>query len=225
MAKKLTMAPQLTEPPPGNSKNLKKWRLDYIRAAGPIGTVPLPGTLKGVLKTLIKKLSAGAPEILIDKLAERLAFERSGTRLYELLIAKCEVVASGNKDLLRALKKIHREEAEHMAIVKLALEDLGADPTAVTPCANTTAVMSMGLFQVVADPRTSIAQCLEAALVAELVDNDSWEFLIELSELVGLKQTESFQLALKQERQHLSYIRAHLKALTFPTVGRLEKIA
>ena len=66
----------------------------------------------------------------MDKLGERLAFERGGTRLYELLITKCEASqVTADEKVLKSLKKIRREEAEHMAMVKEAIASL--DPSLV----------------------------------------------------------------------------------------------
>ncbi len=38
----------------------------------------------------------GATAVLMDKLGERLAFERSGTRLYDALLVKCETLGGGD---------------------------------------------------------------------------------------------------------------------------------
>jgi hypothetical protein len=37
-------------------------------------------------------LKGESPQILLDKLGERLAFERTGARLYDAFITKCEVM-------------------------------------------------------------------------------------------------------------------------------------
>src|SRR5690606_39658311 len=60
----------------------------FISEADSIGSVPLPDTVKGVVKTGLSMLKGGEPTVLMDKLGERLAFERTGTRLYDALIAK-----------------------------------------------------------------------------------------------------------------------------------------
>lgn len=54
--------------------------------------VPIPGSTKGMVITGHSKLVGQSPEVLIDKLGERLAFECGGTRLYEALIAKVESI-------------------------------------------------------------------------------------------------------------------------------------
>src|SRR5215216_4571353 len=74
----------------GDEQTLMDFRESYLEDADPIGTVPIPGTAKGALKTTLKKLAGKKPEVLADKLGERLAFERSGTRLYEAFLGKCE---------------------------------------------------------------------------------------------------------------------------------------
>ncbi|HEU4714863.1 MAG TPA: hypothetical protein VFS76_25100 [Pyrinomonadaceae bacterium] len=43
----------------------------------------------------------------------------------------------------------------------------------------------MGIMPVLTDPRSSMTQCLQVLLTAELTDNAGWEFLIELAENLG----------------------------------------
>ena len=43
----------------------------------------------------------------------------------------------------------------------------------------------MGIMQVLTDPRSSLAQCLQVMLTAELTDNDGWELLIKLADNLG----------------------------------------
>ena len=47
---------------------------------------PTPEHLKGVAKATAARITGSRPEVLIDKLGERLAFERTGIRLYEAMI-------------------------------------------------------------------------------------------------------------------------------------------
>ena len=71
-------------------------------------------------------------------------------------------------------------------MVEAAIRSIGADPTVQTPSADVDGVASMGLIQVLTDPRTSVAQCLEAILIAELADNDGWQMLILFAEKMGM---------------------------------------
>jgi bacterioferritin (cytochrome b1) len=185
-------------------------RADYIRESDRIGSVPPPGTIKGVLQTGLQAITGNRPQVLLDKLGERLAFERSGTRLYEALITKC--LASGDQNGIidmDTLAQIHDEEAQHFELVRQAIEQMGADPTAQTPCADLTGVESLGLIQALNDPRTTVTQGLHTILIAELVDNAGWELLIDLAQGAGQTQlAEQFAGALAEEQQHLETVRS-----------------
>lgn len=169
----------------GTAATLAAHRAHYIASASPIGSVPIPATLKGVATALAKKLTGTHPETILDKLGERLAFERTGTRLYESLIAKAEAAPNTPEGLLPILHRIRDDEAQHFRLLHETIRALGADPTAVTPSADVVAVTSLGILQVLADPRTTIGQSLAAILVAELADNAGWELLVQLADDSG----------------------------------------
>jgi ferritin-like metal-binding protein YciE len=72
----------------------------------------------------------------------------------------------------------------------------------------------MGLLQVVSDPRTTIAQCLNALLTAELVDYAGWELLIQLCEQMGQDDWASrFRQALAQESEHKELVQGWLQSM------------
>lgn len=179
---------------PGDGRALLNAREAYIADADGIGSLPAPGTLAG-----------DRPRILLDKLGERLAFERTGTRLYDALLAKCDVVPGGPAGMTRArVADIRRDEARHFLLLKDAIESLGGDPTAQTPSADVTGVESQGLVQVLNDPRTSLAQSLHALLTVELTDRAGWETLIALAgEADQDDLVAGFTLALEDEHRHL----------------------
>ena len=205
----------------GDGQALASFRRSYIENAEPIGTVPVPATLKGVAKAGMQKLTGKKPEVLIDKLGERLAFERTGTRLYEALLSKCEVRRDEARELpIQQLWQFHDEEARHFALVAEVIKHLGADPTAQTPCADASAVASMGLVQVLTDPRTSIAQSIHAIHIAELADNDGWQLLIELMDGLGLDGfATKFRQALTEEDRHLKTIRELMSKTVMTEAG------
>src|SRR5690606_41504142 len=122
------------------SKAIKTERIVRNEEAERIGSVPVPGSAKGMLKTTFDMALGKSPEILIDKLGERLAFERNGVRLYDAMIAKAKALEGADSDLVQVLKHIRDEEFEHMNLVREAIETLGADPTAMTPCADVAGV-------------------------------------------------------------------------------------
>jgi ferritin-like protein len=197
----------------GDEQQLSALRETYISEASRVGSVPIPGTLKGAVTTGIEKLTGDRPEMLIDKLGERLAFERTGVRLYDALIAKCEAAQEGpNPPPLEELNRFRDEEAAHFKLIASTIESLGADPTAQTPCADITGVASMGIMQVLTDPRTDVPQCLNALLTAELTDNAGWELLINLADTMGHDDmADDFRTALGQEEIHLQSVRQWLE--------------
>ncbi|MFW7380661.1 MAG: ferritin Dps family protein [Oligoflexus sp.] len=196
-----TMSPEIS-----SSQSL---RSDFFKSADAIGTVPLPGTLKGIAKTAMQKLSGDRPEVLIDKLGERMAFERTGTRLYELMIIKCEADEETPAALIELLRGIHAEEEKHFHLLHDIIKSLGADPTAITPSADSMAVMSSGLIQSLSDPRTSVAQGLEALLTAELVDEAGWDLLSKLLDDIGVVQFQKeIEAAMQAEERHLVEVRS-----------------
>ncbi len=200
----------------GDHMSLALLRSDYIADAEPVGTVPPPGTLKGVLKSGVDMMTGDRPQVLLDKLGERAAFERGGTRLFDAVLAKFDADPHAHGSVSRdILQHFRNEEAQHFQLVCEAVEQLGGDPTAMTPCANLVGVQAMGLWQSVTDPRTTLAQCLNTMLVAELVDNAGWELLIRLAESSGHDDlAKRFQMALKEEGEHLMQVRAWVQELT-----------
>ena len=198
----------------GSEFDVVAMRLKYIREADPVGSVPLPGTMKGAVKAGMQKIGGRNPEVLIDKLGERLAFERSGTRLYEALIVKCRGAAGeGNVNIsIDQLLHIHGEEARHFKLLCDVMEQLGADPTAQTPCADTAGVASIGIMQVLTDPRTTVPQCLNAILTAELADNAGWELLIQVAnEMDQEEMVAQFREALVAEEEHVAIVKQLLQ--------------
>jgi hypothetical protein len=184
-------------------------RGEYIKEGFPIGSLPsLPAA---------REAEAGEEElgaaVLLDKLSERLAFERMGTRLYDALINKCELLGESSPGpTLAELQQIRDEELQHFLLLKRAITTLGGDPTVQSPCADVAGVASLGILQVLTDPRTSVPQCLQAILTAELTDNDGWELLIELADNLGYAEmVPEFQSALEHEREHMLNVRGWLK--------------
>ena len=54
----------------------------------PMGRCRRPASMKGAAKTVAKALQGEKANVLLDKLGERLAFERTGVRLYDAVLAK-----------------------------------------------------------------------------------------------------------------------------------------
>lgn len=208
----------------GDESALAQLRNDYIANADAIGSVPLPGTVSGAVQMGMSMLKGESPQILLDKLGERLAFERTGTRLYDALITKCEVMLDNDISMTMAdLERIRADEARHFLLISDAIETLGGDPTCQTPSADLVGVESMGLVQVLNDPRTTIAQSLHAIVTAELSDKAGWETLVALAEEHDLDELAAdFTQALNEEREHLGLVQTWYEEALGLSYGDVE---
>jgi bacterioferritin (cytochrome b1) len=199
----------LTEPSmDGDEQAIIEVRSAYQAVSRPPASLPMP------VEPLPE--SATAHEVLLDKLGARLAFERTGVRLYETMLGKLETEGTfAGGPTREELESILADEEMHFATVKTAIETLGGDPTSVTPCANQTATESCGLVQVMSDPRVGVGESLHTLLTAELVDNDGWEGLVTMCEQLGLQEMSAeLQQCLAQEEEHLTNVRAWHLAYT-----------
>ncbi|CDG84472.1 ferritin-like domain-containing protein [Janthinobacterium agaricidamnosum] len=197
-------------------------RTGYIVGADRLGSVPLPVARRAAAQAggrpdgtpLVKDHRQGGrqagrqanrQDMLLDKLGERLAFERTATRLYDALITKCVAMSDSSIGMtVEDLRDIRDDEARHFLTAARAIESLGGDATAQTPSADMVGLEAMGLVQVLADPRTTIAQSLHAILTAELADHVGWEALIALASEHGqMDMINDFSVALDEELGHL----------------------
>jgi rubrerythrin len=188
--------------------------LTWARQASPVGTMPPPASLRGAAKATIDLVQGKKTNVLLDLLGERLAFERTGTRLYECLLVKLAAANEHPGGPTRAeLERIHDEELAHLALLKTAIEQLGADPTVVTPSADIVGVAAQGWVQALGDPRVTLTEGLKVILQAELVDNESWTTLAELASALGHDElVKQFREALVDEEEHLSLVRQWVNA-------------
>lgn len=197
---------------PSNMHVMEQMRRGDDLVLPPIGSPPPPASLKGMVRTGLEAIKGHRATVLLDKLGERLAFERTGTRLYEALLIKYDSFGSWASGPSREeLLQFHGEELAHFHMLCEAVETLGGDPTAMTPSADVAGVASEGVVKVVSDARTTLAESLEALLVAELTDNDGWEMLISLADTFGQDElARRFERALTDEQFHLTSVRRWL---------------
>jgi rubrerythrin len=208
----------------GNESALVDVRSSYIAEADGLGSIPLPGTVSGAVTMGVHILKGDSPQILLDKLGERLAFERTGARLYDALITKCEVMLDGEISMsIEDLQAIRSDEARHFLMLSDAIESLGGDPTSQTPSADLVGIESQGLVQVLNDPRTSLAQSLHAIVTAELSDKAGWETLVALADEHELTDmVNDFTIALNEEREHLALAQTWYEEAIGLTYGDVE---
>jgi bacterioferritin (cytochrome b1) len=192
----------------GGAEEIAEYRGEYIAEGFPIGSMPgMPASEEAEAD----EEEAGMA-VFLDKLSERLAFERMGTRLYEALRNKCEMLGEPSPGpTLEDIDEIGSEELEHFLMINQTITELGGDPTVQSPSADIAGVASMGIMQVLTDPRSSMAQCLQAILTAELTDNAGWELLIKLADNLGHDELKAeFETALENEEMHVQNVRAWL---------------
>ena len=181
-------------------------RIRAARASAPVATMPPELDLPVEMVRLL------------DKLGARLQFERMGTRLYEALISKLDAYGSFAGGPTRTkLQQIRDEEHGHMQLAHALIMKLGGDPTVVTPCANLQAVASRGIGDLLVDPRTTLIECLEAMLVAELTDQHSWNELAALVAEAEPALEAEVRQAEQTELRHLAMVRGWIEA-----AGRLR---
>jgi hypothetical protein len=222
---------ELSPPVPISTLQMDVERQSYIAKAESVGSIPPPVTSgRKTAKKSAVDTEGGVLPVFLDKLGERIAFERTGTRLYGALITKYLALSNAGVDVLpplsgdetpiETLGRIRSEELGHFHLLCDAVTSLGGDPTAQTPCADVTGAASIGLMQVITDPRTTLAQCLNTMLTAELTDNAGWELLAQLATEAGQPElAEQFETALEAEEQHLLIVRSWLKELLTNGVG------
>lgn len=201
---------------PGSERDLALVRMQFMEEVSPIGHMPPPASLRGVVTASKSFLKGRKSAVLLDKIAERLAFERTGVRLFDGLITKLE--AHGSWDggpRLEDLVGFRADEARHFTLAHETLIALGADPTAMTPSADLVGVEGMGILQAIGDPRTTLAQALHAHLIAELVDVAAWEQLVTLADFLGEdSMSANFRDAHNQEVHHRESVMIWLKRHT-----------
>lgn len=187
---------------------LEDIRAQYLEESEPVGSMPPPTTLKGVVGTVAETLSGNRLHVLLDKIGERAAYERSGTRLYDAMLQRLATEAALPEGMTRELvEEIRDEEARHFALCVEAIEKLGGDPTLQTPCADLAGVQGMGLMQAINDPRATLSQALQTLLAAEVIDVASWELLIELATQLGRDElVTQFTDALTRENEHVARV-------------------
>lgn len=152
---------------------------------------PLPGALIGMPTPAECFGSSEGTALLLERMAERLAFERGAARIYEALLEKLD--ATPGKPIVSkdAIRRFRDEEAAHFQILCEAIESLGGDPLTWAPTANPIVVQASVLRRAIEDPRSPLAQCVDALLSWERVDLAGWEELLRIA-------NESSQDALAQ---------------------------
>jgi hypothetical protein len=197
---------------PAEDLGANEMRAQYMKETGGFGSVPPLGSMKGKAVSAMQKIEGHKPAVLLDKLGERLAFERTGIRAYEAVIGKFNALGSWEggptHDLLLHQ---HDEELQHFQMLTEIIARIGADPTAMTPSADVTAVAGSGIIKVLGDPRTTLPQALQGLLMLEDTDVEGWNGLIGIADSIDQQRLEQqFRQAERTEQTHRTRVREWL---------------
>jgi len=119
----------------------------------------------------MEKLAAKNATKVIDLLTERLAFERSGVKLYDTLLGRLRATEDRTlKALLGDVKEHREEEKEHEEWLEGQIRALGGDAHAPTERSVLVQAESEGVERVMRRD-DSILHDFHALLTAELADN------------------------------------------------------
>lgn len=144
------------------------------------------------------------PAKVIELLSERLAFERSGVKLYDAILKKVKASRHTQlKRLTRELKEHRDQELEHAEWCEEQIRALGGDPDEKTERAILVETEAQGIEQIVFSD-APISQMFHALNMAELGDNAGWAQLVGLAAQCGDDEARAaFQERLEHEEEHL----------------------
>ncbi|MBF5043127.1 hypothetical protein FGE12_12080 [Aggregicoccus sp. 17bor-14] len=157
----------------------------------------------------MKRLIEKHPERVVDYLAERLAFERGGVRLYEALLEHVEEAPEPEVRALATLLRRQRdEEREHVTWLQAQLEALGAGSHPHSARAELSREETRGLAHVILEGHAPLPHLLHALLAAELVDHAGWDLLVALAdEAHDMEAQRALRQRRDEEARHLALCR------------------
>jgi bacterioferritin (cytochrome b1) len=207
-----------------NTGRLEQMRLEYSQEAEPVGTMPSPLNFTDAVKNVGAMLTGKTMSVLLDKIGERFAYERAGARLYDALLIKLDASHAHDESItLKELEHIRDDELRHAGVLATAMQQLGGDPTAVTPCADIVGVAGGGFVAVLTDAKSTLTQCLNMMLTVELGDFAGWTLLIELAEHLGQTEiAEEFRECAEEEAEHERKIREWVRVSVIGQADREE---
>jgi rubrerythrin len=163
----------------------------------------------------MKKLAQAHPEKLLDLLNERLTFERTGVKLYDMVLAKLNICKDQTfTPMIGQIKSVREQEKEHEEWLEDCIRALGGTAHEETDLSELITRESKGVLDVVATD-DEIPHLFHAVLTAELVDNNGWKLLLELADEADDDEARrEFRKRTREEEDHLVFIRSVVAALT-----------
>ena len=154
-------------------------------------------------------------QVLLDKLSEFLMVEQGGFQLYRVVAARAT-----DPELKQRYEEFGKETARHREVLARLIEQVGGDPSYVSPTARLAQVKSEKLLEtsLLVDglsPQELEANDLENVLLAETKDHADWHLLAQLAQQVTepeLKQAleQAVGEVESEEDEHLEWARETL---------------
>ena len=157
----------------------------------------------------MEKLAQNNPAFLLDVLNGRLAFERTGVKLYDSVIGKIEAQAQPRfLAIVGQLREIRAEEKEHEEWLEAQIRGLGGNPDGKSEMAQLEMEEGRGIETIICDGHSNAVHLLHALLAAELADNAGWDVLVKLADEAGDPAAKiEFAQRMAEEAKHLLFIR------------------
>jgi bacterioferritin (cytochrome b1) len=175
----------------------------------------------------MEKLASKNAAFVLDVLSGRLAFERTGVKLYDKVIEKIERNAEPRYHaILGQLREIRTEEQEHANWLEAQIRALGGFPDEKTDMAELEMQEGSGIESVIVDGHDKAIHLVHALLAAELADNAGWDVLVKLADDAGDRAAKlAFAKRMAEEAKHLLFIReVVLRAAETEILGREEPL-
>ena len=162
-------------------------------------------------------------QVLLDKLSEFLMVEQGGLELYRVAASRCQ-----KPELKQRYEEFGRQTARHREVLTRLIEQLGGDPSYVSPTARAAQVKASKLVEsaLIVDglaPEEIEAGDLENVLLAETKDHADWQLLSQLAtQPIDDEVKQAVAAAVKEveqeDHQHLEWARQTLGQLCLQMV-------
>ncbi|RKI44907.1 ferritin-like domain-containing protein [Corallococcus sp. AB004] len=195
----------LALPPSGSA--VRFLRVHLMRIAGHLGVLQ-PPDFRELVGQALQTVEGPTPLLFVAQLRERLAFERTSSRLYAGLLVKTHALGSypGGPTPER-LVELHNQELDHLNLIRECLYRLGVDSPQLTPQGDGADPRPHGLLRAVDDPCATLPDALRAVLIAEILNNAGWAMLVDLAQELGPPDlVDAFREVLREETLHLEEV-------------------
>jgi rubrerythrin len=155
----------------------------------------------------MRKLAETNVGRVIDLLNERLAFERTGVRLYDRMLLRMQLTEDGEiRRMIDRMRRYRDEEHEHEVWLEDQIRDLHGDDRMPTEKSVLVLAETQGIERVVQrDPR--LQHDFHALLTAELADTAGWDLLVRIAEDFGDREARrEFKERHRQEQEHVLFV-------------------